>query len=99
MTRAQAMRAAAAIVALRVADLPGLCLLLEDGGCGRLAAALRARMGDKPAEVGGSPHPDAGLWAEAADRVINRETQDDRDCRERLRRFVDEGADPKTVPR
>ena len=70
MTRAEALRTAAAVIARGVADLPGLALLLDEAGLGRLSAALRPRAGGKG--VGGAPRPDAGLWAEAARRMVGR---------------------------
>ncbi len=69
-TRAQGLAVAAAIIARHVPNLPGLCLLLDTAGCGRLAKALRARVGDRTPEVGGSPHPDPAVWAEAASRPM-----------------------------
>ena len=72
LPRAVATRCAAAVAVRWVPDLPGLCLLLTDAGLGRLSAALRAQGGEKrgvPRERGA---PDAGLWAEAARRMVER---------------------------
>lgn len=70
MTRGQALAVAAAIIAKSVPDLPGLIALLKVAGQLRLAAALRAGAGGKPAGVGGAARPDAGMWAEAARRAV-----------------------------
>lgn len=72
MTRAEATRAAAAVIGRWVPDVGGLCLLLADAGLGRLAAALRAQGGDKrgaPRERGA---PDAEVWDRQAGKVIGR---------------------------
>ena len=71
MTRGEATRCAAAIVAAHTPDLVALCLILDTAGLGRLSAALRALGGDaKPPVARGSP--DAELWDRQADRVIGR---------------------------
>ena len=72
MTRAEATRTAAAIIARDVPDLAGLALLLDAAGIARLAAALRAQGGDKrgaPRERGA---PDAEVWDRQAGKVIGR---------------------------
>jgi hypothetical protein len=72
VTRATALALAAAAISRNVADITGLCLLLDDAGFGRLAAALRLRLGERPAAVSGAPRPDAARWAEAANRAVRR---------------------------
>jgi hypothetical protein len=67
-----ALDAAAGVIAKAVPDLPALILLLDDAGLKRLAAALRLRLGEGQAAVGGAPRPDAALWAEAANRAVRR---------------------------
>jgi hypothetical protein len=70
VTRTQALQAAAGIIARDVPDLAGLCALLEYAGQLWLAAALRARAGEKTAVVGGAARPDAEVWAEATRRAV-----------------------------
>jgi hypothetical protein len=70
MTRGQALAVAAAIIAKSVPDLPGLIALLKVAGQLRLAAALRAGAGGKPAGVGGAARPDAAFWAAEALKVL-----------------------------
>jgi hypothetical protein len=40
------------------------------GGCGKLVAAIRARLAAPPPVAG---KPDPGIWAEAADRTLRGE--------------------------
>jgi hypothetical protein len=63
MTRAQALAAAADIVAKSVPDLDALVDLLEIAGQRRLATALREVVASRPAEVRGKARPDPGIWA------------------------------------
>jgi hypothetical protein len=66
--RTQALDIAAGIIARQVPDLGGLILLLDDAGQNRLVAALRARLAQRRAEVGGTARPDPALWAAAGAR-------------------------------
>jgi hypothetical protein len=61
MTRAEALSAAAGIIAKSVGDLGGLIDLLEVAGQTRLASALLKLK--RPPEVVGRPQPDARMWA------------------------------------
>lgn len=71
MTRGEATRCAAGIVARHVPDLVALALLLDEAGLGRLSAALRSLGGDaKPPVARGSP--DAAAWDRQAEKVIGR---------------------------
>jgi hypothetical protein len=70
MTRGEALRTAAAVIARHVPDLPGLALLLADAGQGRLSAALRACGGKKRATPRERGVPDAEVWAAAARRMV-----------------------------
>jgi hypothetical protein len=63
MIRADALAAAADIIARNVPDLDALIDLLVIAGQKRLSAALRGIVASRPAEVGGKPRPDAGMWA------------------------------------
>jgi hypothetical protein len=63
MKRGEALRAAAGMIVNGSTDLHTLCLLLDDAGQLRLAAALRARLREpKPAAIGGVPKPSAEMW-------------------------------------
>jgi hypothetical protein len=70
VTRGEALRAAAAVIARDVPDLAGLGLLLADAGLGRLAAALRAQGGKKRVLPPGRGSPDAAVWAAAVRRAV-----------------------------
>jgi hypothetical protein len=63
MTRAQALAAAATVIAHCAPDLPLLIDLLETAGQARLANALRAYSRDRPVEVGGKAKPDPKVWS------------------------------------
>jgi hypothetical protein len=62
VTRHEALAVAADIIARSVPDLGLLLDLLEVAGQKRLVAAIMAHLGARPAEVGGTPRPDAALW-------------------------------------
>src|SRR5271170_6594442 len=57
MTRKEGLGASAAVIARHVPDLAGLALALDAAGQRRLAAALRARVEVRPAEVRGEVRP------------------------------------------
>lgn len=70
VNRAQALDAAAGIIATKVPDLLGLIRLLDGAGQARLAEAIRKRLDSRPVEIGGAPKPDPELWAAQAARVM-----------------------------
>jgi hypothetical protein len=62
MNRAQALEAAAALVAHHMPDLPALIDLLNCAGQARIADQLRTHCRGRPARVGGAPKPDIEMW-------------------------------------
>jgi hypothetical protein len=62
MTRHQALAVAAVDIARHVPDLVSLTEFLDIAGQKRLAAALRALLPGRPAEVAGAPKPDVNMW-------------------------------------
>jgi hypothetical protein len=70
MTRAEALEAAAAVIARAVPDIADLAMLLDTAGQTRLAAALRVRLAGRVPGVGGEARPDPEMWAVAAERLV-----------------------------
>jgi hypothetical protein len=68
MTRAEALAAAAGIIAKSVPDIIALVEFLDIAGVKRLAAQLREISRARPVEVGGTPRPNVELWAKGSVR-------------------------------
>ena len=69
MSRPEAARAAAAVIARHVPNLAELAALLDAGGFGRLGDALRVLVAARAVDVG-SAKPDPAVWREACERML-----------------------------